>query len=228
MAIQSPKTSRGDPSAAADETTPLLNGTVEPPSQAAEEVIIHSAPEPNGNKNDPNDNDDDDNNDDDNDDDKPLPKVQLFLLCFARLIEPVAFFGIFPFINKMIWENGGVEESDVGFYSGLIVCFPFLCSPILRPPFSFPLHSDSMSALESGFVNTAALTTFEQESTFSLTQMLLMISWGRAADRIGRKPVLVFSLTGVSIATALFGLSKAIWQMVLLRCCAGVFAGTIL
>jgi hypothetical protein len=126
MAIQAPKTSRDDPSAAADETTPLLNGTVEPPSQAAEEAIIHPAPEPNGNK-----------NDDDDDDEKPLPKVQMFLLCFARLIEPAAFFGIFPFINKMIWENGSVEESDVGFYSGLIVCFP-LCSPhtsVLLSPF---------------------------------------------------------------------------------------------
>jgi MFS family permease len=57
--------------------------------------------------------------------------------------------------------------------------------------------------------------------------MLLMIQWGRAADRIGRKPVLLFSLTGVAIGTALFGLSKRIWQMILFRCCAGVFAGTL-
>jgi len=62
---------------------------------------------------------------------------------------------------------------------------------------------------------------------FSFTQMMLMIQWGRAADRIGRKPVLVFSLAGMAIATAIFGLSKSIWQMVLFRCCAGVFAGTI-
>jgi MFS family permease len=62
---------------------------------------------------------------------------------------------------------------------------------------------------------------------FSFTQMLLTISWGRASDRIGRKPVLVLSLCGVAIATAIFGLSKTIWQMVLFRCCAGVFAGTV-
>jgi len=57
--------------------------------------------------------------------------------------------------------------------------------------------------------------------------MLLMIPWGRAADRLGRKPILVFSLFGVSIATALFGISKTIWQMILFRCLAGIFAGTI-
>ncbi|SRR6266536_2384393 len=109
MTVQNlPKTSQEDPSAAANETTPLLNSTVKPLSSVAEEIIIHPATESNGNKI-------------DDDDDKPLPKVQMFLLCFARLIEPIAFFGVFPFINKMIWENGGVEESDVGFYSGLIV-----------------------------------------------------------------------------------------------------------
>ncbi|EXJ96095.1 hypothetical protein A1O1_01221 [Capronia coronata CBS 617.96] len=119
------------------------------------------------------------------DEDKPLPKDQIFFLCFARVVEPIAFFCIFPFINQMIWETGDVAQTDVGFYSGLI------------------------------------------ESLFSLTQMLLMIPWGRAADYWGRKPVLVFSLSGVAVATAVFGLSKTIWQMILFRCFAGTFAGTI-
>lgn len=66
-----------------------------------------------------------------------------------------------------------------------------------------------------------------QESLFSLTQMLVMIPWGRAADRLGRKPVLVASLGGVTVATALFGLSTKIWQMIMFRCIAGVFAGTV-
>jgi MFS family permease len=57
--------------------------------------------------------------------------------------------------------------------------------------------------------------------------MLLMIPWGWAADYWGRKPVLVLSLGGVGIATAVFGLSKTIWQMIIFRCFAGVFAGTI-
>lgn len=62
---------------------------------------------------------------------------------------------------------------------------------------------------------------------FSFTQMLLMISWGRASDKYGRKPVLVVSLMGVTVATTLFGFSKTIWQMIIFRCIAGVFAGTI-
>jgi hypothetical protein len=58
--------------------------------------------------------------------DTPLPKNQIILLCFARFIEPLAFFCIFPFINQMIFETGEVAETDVGFYSGLIVCFLLL------------------------------------------------------------------------------------------------------
>lgn len=55
------------------------------------------------------------------DDDKPLPVRQILLLCYIRLLEPLIFFSIFPFINQMIWETGTVQETDVGFYSGLIV-----------------------------------------------------------------------------------------------------------
>lgn len=65
------------------------------------------------------------------------------------------------------------------------------------------------------------------ESLFSLTQMFVMIMWGKAADRFGRKPVLVLSLVGVSFSTVLFGMARTIWQMILFRCLAGLFAGSI-
>jgi len=55
------------------------------------------------------------------DEDKPLPKTQIFLLSFTRLVDPVAYFSIFPFVNEMIYETGNIREEDVGFYSGLIV-----------------------------------------------------------------------------------------------------------
>lgn len=64
------------------------------------------------------------------------------------------------------------------------------------------------------------------ESLFSLTQMLVLIGWGRLADRIGRKPVLLASLAGLSIAPVLFGLSSSLWEMILFRCLAGVFSGS--
>ena len=57
--------------------------------------------------------------------------------------------------------------------------------------------------------------------------MCVMIPWGKASDHFGRKPVLVSSLAGVAVATAVFGLSRTIWQMIVVRCLGGIFAGTI-
>lgn len=136
---------------------------------------------------DPADGDDtaEDGDEEEEDDGQPLPKWQIFWLCLARTLEPMAFFSIFPYINQMTQENGHLAHTDVGFYSGLI------------------------------------------ESLFSLTQALVMIFWGRAADSLGRKPILVSSLVGVSVATSIFGMAKTLGQMILFRCIAGVFAGTI-
>lgn len=41
--------------------------------------------------------------------DRPLPKAQIFFLCYARLVEPIAFFSIFPYINQMVQENGNCK-----------------------------------------------------------------------------------------------------------------------
>lgn len=158
----------------ASETTPLLASHDGNTGTSSSSSTAHSAAH-GGN----------DNDGDDIGDGKPLPVWQIAALCYARWVEPVAFFSIFPYINQMAQENGQLADADVGFYSGLI------------------------------------------ESLFSLTQMFVMILWGRAADRFGRKPVLVLSLVGVSFATALFGLARTIPQMILYRCVAGVFAGSI-
>lgn len=91
---------------AADEATPLLaNSSGESTSgpQGNEDALIRETT--NSTK----------------DEEKPLPKVQIFFLCFARLVDPISFFCIFPFVNEMIYETGNVDEADVGFYSGLIV-----------------------------------------------------------------------------------------------------------
>ena len=127
-----------------------------------------------------------DDDDDDDDAGKPMPKWQILLLCYARAVEPLSFFTIFPYIAAMVQDNGNLPESDVGFYSGLI------------------------------------------ESLFSATQVLVLVFWGRLADRVGRRPVLIWSLVGTTVTPALFGVSRSIPQMILFRCLAGVFSGTTL
>ncbi|KAH5379811.1 hypothetical protein HBI46_036450 [Parastagonospora nodorum] len=167
------KRDAGTGAQASDETTPLLR-SIDP-------APINEAPGQT-----PADNEDavqEINNEDDQQ--VPLPKAQIFWLCYTSVVEPIAFFGIFPYINSMIEIVGNVNKDEVGFYSGLI------------------------------------------ESLFSATQMCVMLLWGKASDRYGRKPVLVLSLIGVSVATTLFGMSQTLWQMIVARCFAGVFAGTV-
>jgi len=115
---------------------------------------------------------------------KPFPRYQILILCYASIVEPVAFFIIFPYINEMVERVGHQQPENVGFWTGLI------------------------------------------ESLFSLVQMLLIIFYGRIANRLGRKPVLVFSLSGIAAASALFGISATLWQMIVFRCLAGLFAGS--
>ncbi|KAK0612137.1 major facilitator superfamily domain-containing protein [Immersiella caudata] len=116
--------------------------------------------------------------------DKPFPTRQILLLCFVRMMEPIACFSIFPFIAQMVQRNRQLPDSDVGLYSGLI------------------------------------------ESLFSATQMTVLIFWGRLADRVGRKPILLCSLVGLTIGPVLFCLATTIPEMIFFRCLAGVFSGS--
>jgi hypothetical protein len=87
-----------------DETTPLLNHVDPTPiDESVDPSQQQDYPE-----------------DEEEDNDKPLPKAQIFLLCYAACAAPIAFFSIFPYINFMIERVGSVDKEDVGFYSGLI------------------------------------------------------------------------------------------------------------
>jgi hypothetical protein len=50
----------------------------------------------------------------------PLPMFQIAILCIARMMDPISFFSIFPFVPSMVRDSGVLEE-DVGFYTGVIV-----------------------------------------------------------------------------------------------------------
>ncbi|KXN90531.1 Protein ZINC INDUCED FACILITATOR 1 [Leucoagaricus sp. SymC.cos] len=51
----------------------------------------------------------------------PLPKIQLAILCAIRLMDPLTFTQIFPYINQFLTSLNLVpDESQIGFYSGLV------------------------------------------------------------------------------------------------------------
>jgi MFS family permease len=64
-------------------------------------------------------------------------------------------------------------------------------------------------------------------SAFPLAQFLTAVSWGRASDRHGRKPVILFSLTCTMITSLLWGFSSSIWMALAVRALAGAANGTV-
>ncbi|KAF5324485.1 hypothetical protein D9611_004545 [Ephemerocybe angulata] len=51
----------------------------------------------------------------------PLPVLQLAVLCAVRLMDPVTFTQIFPYINEFLAKLHLVkDESQIGFYSGVV------------------------------------------------------------------------------------------------------------
>jgi len=51
----------------------------------------------------------------------PLPKAQLITLCIVRLVDPIAFTQIFPYVNEMMDRFHLTNDpSKIGFYSGMV------------------------------------------------------------------------------------------------------------
>jgi hypothetical protein len=52
----------------------------------------------------------------------PVPKGQLAALCVVRLVEPIAFTQLFPYVNEFMSDLHLTDDpSKIGFYSGLVV-----------------------------------------------------------------------------------------------------------
>ena len=64
-------------------------------------------------------------------------------------------------------------------------------------------------------------------ASFAFSQFTSGVFWGRAGDRFGRKPVLLFGLMGTLISSLIFGFSKSLPQAIAARCLAGVLNGNV-
>ena len=64
-------------------------------------------------------------------------------------------------------------------------------------------------------------------SAFSFGQFLGEPFWGRLSDRIGRKPVLIITITAVGFSYAALAFAPNIWAAFAIRFVTGIFAGNI-
>lgn len=64
-------------------------------------------------------------------------------------------------------------------------------------------------------------------SVYGLLQFVFATFWGGLSDRIGRRPVLLFTLTGTVLAYVLWSLAASFWVLVIARVLGGAMAGNI-
>ncbi|KAG1864914.1 major facilitator superfamily domain-containing protein [Suillus subluteus] len=65
------------------------------------------------------------------------------------------------------------------------------------------------------------------QSLFFATEALTTFHWSRLSDLVGRKPILLIGLTGISISMYSFGLSRTFWSVILSRCLCGALNGNV-
>ncbi|KAF8699440.1 hypothetical protein AX14_000959 [Amanita brunnescens Koide BX004] len=65
------------------------------------------------------------------------------------------------------------------------------------------------------------------ESLFFLTQAMTVLHWSRISDLVGRKPVILTGLFGLSLSMYCFGLSRTFWGLVISRSLNGALNGNI-
>jgi len=62
-------------------------------------------------------------------------------------------------------------------------------------------------------------------AVFSFAQCLTAILWGRASDKFGRKPTIMFGLTFTMITSVLWGMSSSLPMAIIVRSIAGACNG---
>ncbi|KAK4057819.1 hypothetical protein OIO90_001038 [Microbotryomycetes sp. JL221] len=116
----------------------------------------------------------------------PLPFKPILILCFLRMVEPIANTLIYPFIaDELMWIGVTDDPAQLGNWAGLV------------------------------------------EGLFAFATFSTILTWGRVSDKIGRKPVLIIGLAGVSLSTLAFGFAKTFALLLVARCFGGALNGNV-
>ncbi|KZO92170.1 MFS general substrate transporter [Calocera viscosa TUFC12733] len=106
-----------------------------------------------------------------------------------------------------------------------LLCIVRLAEPVASSQI-FPYVNDM--CVRMGYVDSEAKVGFVSgliDSLFAFVQLFTVMHWGHLSDRIGRKPVVILGLLGVTACTLLFGLSRRLWLTILARALAGGLSG---
>jgi len=110
----------------------------------------------------------------------------------------------------------------------------FQFSIVMFLQFAEPLTSQVISPFMPQLVRELGITGGDEakvgyyvgmmHSIFFLTQALTVLHWARLSDSIGRKPVIIVGLAGLTISMYSFGLSRTFWGLVFSRSLSGALS----
>jgi len=144
-----------------------------------------------------------------------------------RFGEPIAFTVIFPFIARFLEDLHVTDDpSKLGYWAGIIV-------RKLRVHFAMFETDDLTHFTFSGIAlcfhdvrNCSRLgTTFRSDR--QVCSIPRSCPFADVFSRLGRKPVLLIGLTGVTISIIAFGLSKSFTALIVSRCIGGALNGNV-
>ncbi|KAJ7114292.1 hypothetical protein C8R44DRAFT_556944, partial [Mycena epipterygia] len=106
-----------------------------------------------------------------------------------------------------------------------IVLFLQLADP-LTSQFIYPFAPQSIRdvGLTNGDETKGWVLRRTMQSLYYLTQAMTVLHWSSLSDRIGRKPVILLGLMGLSVSMYCFGLSRTFWGVVVSRSLNGALS----
>ena len=147
----------------------------------------------------------------------PLPWGQITLAFVALITEPISSVYILPFINQvsqhLFLHVQHLTLNDERFIS--------LCKKAhRRARHHWRRRSQDWLLCRSHrrgeYVHrNGAILIFAQESLFFVTQALTTWQWSRLSDFIGRRPVILLGLLGLSVSNFAFGLSRTLGTLII-------------
>ncbi|KAF8969114.1 member of major facilitator superfamily multidrug-resistance, DHA1 sub-family [Flammula alnicola] len=130
--------------------------------------------------------------------------------------------------TPLLSENGKRQPTPLPWFQFSIVLFLQLAEPLTSQviyPFAPQLIRDL--GITQGDESRVGYYVGLMQSLFFLTQAFTVLHWSRISDRVGRKPVILTGLAGLSASMYCFGLSKTFWGLVLSRSLNGALNGNI-
>ena len=129
----------------------------------------------------------------------PLPYAQLAALCLVRLVDPLNFTQIFPYVNEMMERLHLTDDPNkIGFYSGLV--------------------ESSFAVSQLCCIYNWARISGKQ---FIAATVTLVVSEVLHPDKIGRRPVVLTGILGIGLSTMILGTAHSLAAIILARCVGG-------